>query len=160
MRRSIAAALTLLVSVAAVACGGEQDRREGGSEAEPPVSSYERTVRTVHTDMDDAMAAAFGSGSLDAELVHEARTTAEEARTRLDQAAVPARYRPAHEEYTRGLETFVDILEDVETQVDDPDVARRHLGDKRFSTGVGHLERASELYSEAGLDLDASAATG
>lgn len=159
MRRGVALAVVALGSVIAVGCGEEQ-----ASKAKPaPTASqttYETTVRTIHADMNGAMAAAFGSSSLDESLIRDARTTAQDATAEMSEVKVPARYGDAHEEYVKGLDTFVDILSDVEGQVDDPNVARRHLGDKRFTTGVGHLERASRLYSTAGLDLDARAAGG
>ena len=153
MLRYIAVALALLASFGAAGCGDEDAPTEKRASA-PPRSSYETTIRTIHTDMNDAMAAAFADGSLDEDRVREARTTAQDAAAKMDEAQVPSKYKLAHQEYARGLAAFVDILEDVEAQVDDPNVARRHLADKRFSTGVSHLERASRLYSDAGLDLD------
>jgi hypothetical protein len=139
----------------ATGCGPDaEDRREAPSPA--GATAYETSVRSIHADMNEAMAAAFAPGDLDAARVGAAEQTARRAAAEMESAQVPKRYDEAHAEYARGLATFVEILGDVEAQVNDPNVARRHLQDERFATGVGHLERASQLYEDAGLDLDAA----
>lgn len=156
MSRATQVVLAALVGIAVAGCGSNaaadsDDTKAGGTK------TYEATVRTIHVDMNDAMGAAFASSSLDADRIRIAKETAQKAAARMESASTPDRYTRAHDEYLRGLETFAEILDDVEQQVDDPDVARRHLEDERFTSGVQHLERASQLYADAGLDLDGDA---
>lgn len=153
MTRMARLALAVIVGVGGAGCGSSDAGERNASNADR-TQSYESSVRAVHAEMNDAMAAAFASSSLDADRVRTAKETAQEAASRMEAAEIPEAYTRAHEEYLRGLETFVEILDDVEQQVDDPNVARRHLEDERFSSGVQHLERASQLYDDAGLDLD------
>lgn len=158
MRRIL---LTLVVAALAASgiagCGkGDVDRdgQRGTPGRDDTATSYERDMRRIHRDMDAAMAAAFRSTALDPRLVREARAAATESASEMQATDPPARYEDAHAEYLAGLRTFQEILTDVARQVGDPDVARRHLGDKRFATGVAHLEKASTLYEDAGLELD------
>lgn len=152
--------LMLVAASAFTACAGDDDSTAQQRPPRDAVSSYERDVRDVHDAMNDAMSVAFGSQQLDADLVQAARTTASESVDEMNSMDPPRRYDAAHAEYTRGLALFASILADIHRQVGDPNAARRHLADKRFTTGVAHLERASDLYSEAGFDLDEPAADG
>ena len=157
-RATVLQVSVLLVTLVALAgCGGDRPARDSSDAAATRDETYESVVSEIHREMNAAMSAAFSSRELDAQRVRAARTTATESLRRMEEATVPVDFRTAHAEYTTGLDTFAAILADVEDQVDEPDVARRHLGDKRFSTGVAHLERATKLYRDAGLDLDAGA---
>jgi hypothetical protein len=153
MTRATRAVLTVIVGVILAGCGSSAAVERDAPKADR-TQSYETTVRAIHTEMNDAMGAAFASSTLDADRVRTAKETAQQAAARMESARTPDQYTRAHEEYLRGLETFAEILGDVEQQVDDPNVARRHLEDERFTSGVQHLERASQLYADAGLDLD------
>jgi len=164
-RASLSGTIMLVVfSMLLGGCGSDQTNskvaKDSKAAPEAGAESYESTVHEVHDEMNSAMSAAFASQQLDAQLVRVARTTATRSLKQMAAATAPTRYRSAHDEYTAGLTTFAAILADVEGQVNEPDVARRHLGDKRFSTGVAHLEKATSLYDEAGLDLNAAAESG
>lgn len=162
MQRRFALLLVGVVLLATVAAGCGSDSRAAGprTKRSSDASTYERQIRRVHEDMNEAMSAAFATRQLDRKLVRTARTTASRSLETLQSAKPPKRYAKAHDEYVLGLETFVAILTDVERQVDQPDLARRHLGDKRFTTGVAHLEKASKLFAKAGLDLNAATGEG
>jgi cytochrome c556 len=159
MSRVARLVLAVAVGMLVAACGSD-----AAAERDEPkrdrAQRYEAMVRTIHSDMNDAMGAAFASSTLDAERVRAAKETAQQAVTEMESANTPDRYARAHEQYLQGLETFAAILGDVEQQVDDPNVARRHLEDERFSSGVQHLEQATQMYADAGLDLDDDATTG
>lgn len=159
-RAALKLTLAIFAGLALVGCGEDKATQRSEPASDSALLEYEQDVRTVHADMNDAMSAAFGTRQLDPKLVRAARTTATESIEAMGSGTPPDRYKDPHGEYTKGLETFASILADVERQVDDPDVARQHLGDKRFITGVAHLEKASELYKEAGLDLDEMSGSG
>jgi hypothetical protein len=148
--------LTSLIGLVVAGCGSSDATKRGQSSADRE-QRYEAVVRTIHSDMNDAMGAAFGASTLDATRVRTAKETAQQAVRRMETVTTPDQYADAHEQYLEGLEAFAAILDDVEQQVDDPNVARRHLEDERFSSGVQNLERASKLYSDAGFDLEDSA---
>lgn len=152
--------LAIFAGLALVGCGEDTATQRSEPASDSALLQYEQDVRKVHADMNDAMSAAFGTQQLDPKLVRAARTTATESIEAMGSATPPDRYKDPHGEYSKGLEAFASILADVERQVDDPDVARQHLRDRRFATGVAHLEKASELYKEAGLDLEETPDSG